>query len=265
MVAILNNMLDEDDIFHTENSRAIFGTSTTCPIVANNQAVTFTPDSSHIYSTVGIEGNGGANWFSSTQATTTITGDYSTATGGLVYLDNTATTATTFTNDNYYTVTNNTDGVLRINFQDKKRTLRNHIKGNLLIKSVSRSLERSISLEEQKARDSLRDLITEKDWRRYVTNGFIMVKGEHYWYQIFNRGNIGVFHKGKKTHSICIHTDKSCPPTDHVLNMKILAEIDERQIWRGGNVHTLNAESMPASWVMNSERGTLLELSRMLA
>lgn len=239
-------------------------------MVASTNKIVF--NDFNTYSGTTIEGNGGPDWFSSTQTTSTF-GDYSSTTNGVIYLD--AGDATTSTNGVIYldadattslsySVTNNTDGVLRINFQDKKRTLRNHIKGNLLIKSVSRSLERSISLEEQKARDSLRDLITEKDWRRYVTNGFIMVKGEHYWYQIFNRGNIGVFHKGKKTHSICIHTDKSCPPTDHVLNMKILAEIDERQIWRGGNVHTLNAESMPASWVMNSER-TLLELSRMLA
>ena len=182
--------------------------------------------------TIGIEGNGGLNWYSTTAEATTSDGYY--------YISNTGTTITTTTC--YYggtstIITNSTDGPIYVDFVDKKRTIRDRIKQNLLIKSVSPSLDRASSPEEQRARDFLRDLITERDWRRYVTNGFIMVKGDHYWYQIFNSGrNIQVYHKGKRTHYICIHTDRTCPPTDHVLNMKLLVEIDERQIWLGGNV-----------------------------
>ena len=239
-------------------------------VFSDNTRLVVDSGPSYISGTVGIEGNGGPEWFSTTATTSTITttGNYGTATTGGIYLDTGTTggfvvsdTSTTIT----YSVTNGTDGVVYVNFVDKKKMLRDHMKQNLLIRSTSRSLERSFSPEEQRARNSLRDLITEKDWRRYVTNGFIMVKGEHYWYQIFKQGNIQVYHKGKKTHSICIHTDRSCPPTDHVLNMKLLVEIDERQIWRGGNVYNAGNVLSCAGLTINSNRGNLLELAKMYA
>jgi hypothetical protein len=92
--------------------------------------------------------------------------------------------------------------------------------------------------QEQRARDSLRDIISETDWRRYVTNGFVMVRGPSgKFYQVFaNRSHTQVFEKGKNVASLCIHSDGSCPPTDHVINMKLLIEMDESLVWEGANV-----------------------------
>ena len=127
-----------------------------------------------------------------------------------------------------------------------KQELSRAVKQNLLIKVKSRNhnLVAKWSPQEQKARDTLRDMVTEKDWRRYVTNGFVMVRGgSGYWYQIFSGDSyerIQVYKDNKRTHKICIHSDKSCPPTDHVINMMVMVEIDEQWLWQNGNVWDAN-------------------------
>lgn len=127
----------------------------------------------------------------------------------------------------------------------KKQQVRQIIKSNLLIKvkNTRENLPTKYSLQEQRARDTLRDMLTEQEWRRYATNGFIMVKGSSgCWYQIFAEYNkrINVYRDNKKINNICIHSDKSCPPTDHVINMKVLVEIDETAVWQNGNVAVPN-------------------------
>jgi hypothetical protein len=121
------------------------------------------------------------------------------------------------------------------------------MKTNLLIKTERKSSSRQMlplryTPQEQKARDSLRDMLTEEEWRRYVTNGFIMVRGgSGYWYQIFaDNSRLQVYKNNKKTHTVCIHTDKTCPPSDHVINMKVLIEIDEASLWANSNVTSLS-------------------------
>ena len=96
----------------------------------------------------------------------------------------------------------------------------------------------TLSPAEQKARDTLRDLLSEADWRGYLTNGFIVVRGPSgRRYQIFrDQRRTVVWGQGRQLATICIHTDAQCPPTDHVLNLKILVELDEDAVWAGGNV-----------------------------
>ena len=91
---------------------------------------------------------------------------------------------------------------------------------------------------EDKAIKTLRDLISEKEYRRYITNGFIMVQGKSgLYYQVFaDQRNIQVWKNNQKQFSICIHTVRECPPTDHVINCKLLIEFDEQEVWKGGNV-----------------------------
>jgi len=101
-------------------------------------------------------------------------------------------------------------------------------------------LDAAVSPAEQKARDTLRDLLSEADWRGYATNGFIVVRGPSgRRYQIFrDQRRTVVWDNGREVARICIHTDHNCPPTDHVLNLKILTELDEDAVWAGGNVTT---------------------------
>jgi hypothetical protein len=136
-----------------------------------------------------------------------------------------------------------------------RHVIKEHMKHNLLIKIGKCSYNRQTlpikaTPAETKARGTLRDMITEAEWRRYVTNGFIMVRGPSgFWYQVFNNGsNTNVYKDGKKVNSICIHTVRDCPPTDHVINLKILVELDESKVWRGGNVHnwsSVNTKKAP--------------------
>lgn len=133
---------------------------------------------------------------------------------------------------------------------DVKESIKNTIKNNTIIKVNSRNrVDSFISGQEIKARSTLRDMLTEKEWRRYLTNGFVMHKGSFdLWYQIFSIGGIAVYRHGKKTHSICIHTDTSCPPSDHVINMMTLIDLDESMIWKGGNVREVNSSYSSFEW-----------------
>jgi len=122
-----------------------------------------------------------------------------------------------------------------------RKLIQSQIKSNLLIKmgGSRKYIPTKINPAELKARETLRDMITEADWRRYVTNGFIMVKGTSgFWYQVFNMrsARIRVYKDGNHTHNLCIHTDQECPPSDHVINMKVLVELDEASIWKGSNI-----------------------------
>lgn len=120
-----------------------------------------------------------------------------------------------------------------------KNMVKNKIKQNTIVRVLDRTVifDRKVSIQEQKARYTLRDMLTEQEWRKYVTNGFIMVKGSaNYWYQIIANSGVNVYKDGKKLHYICIHTDQSCPPTDHVINMKLLIEMDEMSLWHNGNI-----------------------------
>ncbi len=99
-------------------------------------------------------------------------------------------------------------------------------------------IPQKVEPSEQKARESLREILLESEYRRYVTNGFIMVRGpsgRHY--QVFrDRRHTEVYYRGKKAYSLCIRTAGECPPSDHVLNLKLRLEYDEESVWTGSNI-----------------------------
>lgn len=114
---------------------------------------------------------------------------------------------------------------------------------NTVRKSNSRNMmpAANISSQELKARETLREMLSESEYRRYITNGFIMVKGQSgLWYQIFGNGaRLKTYKDGKAFELLCIHTDSACPPSDHVINMKVLVEIDEESVRKGSNISPL--------------------------
>jgi hypothetical protein len=144
-----------------------------------------------------------------------------------------------FSGFDMFTAFTTLDGLYYSTEHIERQMKKQRLKNNLLIKVNHRQRPlTSKSPAEEKARNTLRDMLTEADWRRYITNGFVMVKGLHYWYQIFRGSGVNVYHEGKKINNICIHTDDACPPTDHVINMISLIEYDEAAVWRFGNVKT---------------------------
>lgn len=151
-------------------------------------------------------------------------------------------------------------------FFDKKKMLREFMKSRHQIRSGSKSISASISPQEQKARDCLRDMISESEWRRYVTNGFIMVKGTRGFYQIFQNTSerIRFYKDNKHIHNLCIHTDASCPPTDHVVNIKIMVECNEDALWTGeANVHSPSRHN--GLFDLHTDNVSLLKFAKSLA
>lgn len=124
-----------------------------------------------------------------------------------------------------------------------KDVIRETLKQNITVSALSTRQEIltiQASVAEMKARETLRDTISEKEYRKYITNGFIMVLGASgKWYQVFNKQkHLRVYDSGKFIKELCIHTDaKEVPPTDHVLNMKVMLECDEQTVWDASNLY----------------------------
>jgi len=145
-----------------------------------------------------------------------------------------------------------------------KRQLREMMKANLLIRMGTRqkTLKPRVNPQEIKARNTLRDLISEKEWRRYLTNGFVIIPAlSGKCYQVFNdQRHIKVYVKGKLTDEICIHTDASeCPPTDHILNMMVLIQNDEQLIWTKGIGNVYNKDgSLQGNLIYENNANTVM-------
>lgn len=174
-------------------------------------------------------------------ATITINGNYFTTTGTTPVVFQTDGTGTWYGNGVYGTGITISDGGYITTQIDPKEVLRYNIKEkirkNLRIDSDRKrnSLTTNIDPAEIKARETLRDMLSESDWRRYVTNGFIMVKAASgVWYQIHNHKRVQIYEHGKRIGELCIHST-GCPPSDHVINMKIMLELDEDAVWAGAN------------------------------
>ena len=134
-------------------------------------------------------------------------------------------------------------------FSSEKPSIREIIRRRMspVVIKKAKPLSNQVDPQEQKARDTLRDMISEAQYRRYITNGFIMVKGPKTGrgYQVFMDHyihRIQVWENGKHINNICIHTDRhqNCPPTDHVINMKIRIECDEESLITLGNIHQVS-------------------------
>ena len=122
--------------------------------------------------------------------------------------------------------------------RDKKRE---SLKSNLVIISKSRGeLPRQIESNERVAMESLREVVSEKDFRRYLKYGFITVPGKSgAMYQVFrNAGHTKVWRDGKLVEEICIHikNEFKTPLTDRAIAFKAMIEADEEEFRSLGNV-----------------------------
>lgn len=125
------------------------------------------------------------------------------------------------------------------------------------------ALPEHLSEAECKALKTLRDLITERAYRRYLTNGFIMVKGKENFYQVFRDSrHTKVYRDNRCIKEICINTTKDCPPTDHVINLKLLIEFDENEIWNGGNTYHHISDRIPS--IEQQPQSRLIDRYRMI-
>ena len=101
----------------------------------------------------------------------------------------------------------------------------------------------SATAAEMRAIETLREMITETEYRKYIVHGFIHVKGRSgYIYQVFrNRTHTKVWKKGLLIKEVCFKIkDPEIPPTDNVIAHKILIETSEEEFERLGNVYKMN-------------------------
>jgi len=92
----------------------------------------------------------------------------------------------------------------------------------------------------KKALHSLRDMLSEQDYRKFLKRGHIEVPGKRSTYIVRKHGKISVLKQNKEIARLCVHTTKGLPPVDHVLSMKQLIELDEQEIWKRSNVKTIS-------------------------
>jgi len=116
------------------------------------------------------------------------------------------------------------------------------IKEQLTIHVKSRAQEiKGIPLNEWTAMQTLRDMITETEFRKYIKYGFVSVKGKSgKVYQIFrNKWHTKVYLKGELIEEICVRLKNDMPPTDNVIAFKTMIETDEEYFESLGNRYNM--------------------------
>lgn len=122
---------------------------------------------------------------------------------------------------------------------------RQELRSNLVIQVKSRNDASKYPGEaepERKALETLREIITETEFRKYLRYGFVLVKGKSgATYQIFkNRSHCKVWLGGKLIEEVCVRIkDKQIPLTDNVIAFKTLIETSEEEFKKLGNVYKM--------------------------
>ncbi len=101
---------------------------------------------------------------------------------------------------------------------------------------------RDMSSSEITAVETLREMITEKEYRKYIKYGFILVSdGKGNVYQIFRNGaHTSVWNNGKVIKEVCVRIkDRKIPPTDNLIAFKTIIETDPTEFEKMGNVYKM--------------------------
>lgn len=132
---------------------------------------------------------------------------------------------------------------------NKELQFKQKIRNNLLIERKGRinfcNVFGSVSKSENAALVLLKKILCNNDlWRRYLTYGFILVKGNSgLFYKITrNNSHVTVYRKGVIVAELCIALSPLIPPTDNVIAKKLLIEADEIDIWHRANIYTKNSK-----------------------
>ena len=121
----------------------------------------------------------------------------------------------------------------------KLRALRSNL--TIIVKSRA-DLFHNVPKNEWRAVETLREMISETEFRKYMKYGFILVNGQSGCvYQIFRRGrHTKVWFNGEPIEEICSYIlDKNIPPTDKMIAFKVIIETDEEEFRKMGNVYNM--------------------------
>lgn len=108
------------------------------------------------------------------------------------------------------------------------------------IKSRAQLPWQNVNDAEIKAVETLREIITEEEYRRYLKYGFILVPGASgATYQIFrNQSHTKVWRAGRIIEEVCVRlSGQNIPETDNVIAFKRMIEINEEEFKKSGNLY----------------------------
>ena len=126
----------------------------------------------------------------------------------------------------------------------KSGIFKEKLKSNLAIVVKSRvETPVAVSSAEQIAMETLREFISETEFRKYLRYGFVLVKGKSGdTFQIFrNRSHTKVWRNGQVVEEVCvrIHQGENVPPTDNVIAFRSIIQSDEEAFRKLGNVYKM--------------------------
>ena len=117
----------------------------------------------------------------------------------------------------------------------------NTVKANLAILIKNRNqIPEFESKADRVAAETLREMISERDFRKYLKYGFVIARGQSdRIYQIFNNNqHIKVWKSGKLIEEICVYLkNANIPKTDKIIAFKTAIEADENEFKKLGNVY----------------------------
>ncbi len=93
----------------------------------------------------------------------------------------------------------------------------------------------------------LRSMVEHDDFKRYLKNGFINVRGDSGLVYQIRRGQhvINVWDNGVLIAGLCVYTP-DVPPTDDVISRMLIIECDEPDIWRRARVSMKDRQRLPS-------------------
>lgn len=119
-----------------------------------------------------------------------------------------------------------------------------HFVRNICVRKTRGSLVHNVSENEQVAIETLREIISESEFRKYINYGFISVRGRSgLVYQIFrNQSHTKVWRGNKLIEEICVRIKNvNIPLTDNVIAFKAIIEADEEGFRKMGNLYKMAA------------------------
>lgn len=138
-----------------------------------------------------------------------------------------------------------TKSLLKSDFYEKELIIRAPNGLTIIIKSRANPFKGG-TREEIKAIETLREMISEADYRRFLKYGFILVRarsGKIYQIPRVNK-HIKVWHNGQVVEELCSYiNDEKIPPTDRLVAFKTMLESDngEEELRKISNVYRLKA------------------------
>jgi hypothetical protein len=120
-----------------------------------------------------------------------------------------------------------------------KKTIKDNL--TILMKNRNSSIPVNQETPEYQALLTLREMITEAEFRKYLKDGFLLVQIKNKTYQIFrDKPHTKVYQDGKLVEEVCVRIkDKKIPPTDNVIAFKTILETSEDQLRSMANVYKM--------------------------